>query len=288
MAVLDGKTRAKLPDSAFAYIDSGGRRRLPIHDQAHVRNALARFNQTTFEDEAARDGARTRLLKAAKKFGIVPVGFMTGQLRSQAERLQAAMGASGGDGRPFPTGLIALLFADVEDSTGLIRTLGSRYPAVLADARRLLRAAIRASGGREVDARADEMFAVFESAVSALQAALAIQRKTLARPWPGDSRVKFRVGLHTGRATLTDSGYVGLVVNTTSRICYAGHGGQIVLSAEARDAIQSANPMGVDFRELGMHLFQGLPEPIALYQAEVADLPATFPPPRGVIANPVG
>src|SRR5262245_48086728 len=28
----------------FAYVDSKGRRRLPIHDEAHVRNALARFN----------------------------------------------------------------------------------------------------------------------------------------------------------------------------------------------------------------------------------------------------
>lgn len=284
MAVLDGKTRAKLPDSSFAYIDSAGRRRLPINDEAHVRNALARFNQTTFEDEVARDGARTRLLKAAKKFGIVPVGFMTGQLRSQAERLQAAMGDRDGGG-PFPTGFISLLFADVEDSTGLVRSLGSRYPAVLADVRRLLRAAIRATGGREVDARADEMFAVFESASGALEAALAIQRKTLAQTWPVNSRVRLRVGLHTGRATLTDSGYVGLVVNTASRICYAGHGGQIVLSAEARDAIQGAKPTDVVFTDLGQHRFQGLPAPIALYQVEVAGLPVAFPPPRGVVAR---
>src|ERR1700716_531327 len=90
MPQLDGKTRADLPDSAFAYIDSKGRRRLPINDEAHVRNALARFNQTSFEDEAARDRARTRLLKAAKRYGIVPIGFMTGQLRSQS--LQAAAG----------------------------------------------------------------------------------------------------------------------------------------------------------------------------------------------------
>src|SRR5437660_9243149 len=102
MTQLDAKTRGRLPDSAFAYIDSGGRRRLPINDGAHVRNALARFNQTTFEDEAARDRARTRLLKAAKKYGIVPLGFMTGQLRSQS--LQAAAGKAvielGGLGTP--------------------------------------------------------------------------------------------------------------------------------------------------------------------------------------------
>jgi len=67
MTYLDAKTRAGLPNS-----------RLPINDEAHVRNALSRFNQTTFEDEAARDRARTRLLNAAKKYGIVPVGFITG------------------------------------------------------------------------------------------------------------------------------------------------------------------------------------------------------------------
>ena len=284
MALLDARARASLPDSAFAYIDSTGRRRLPINDEAHVRNALARFNQTTFEDEAARDGARTRLLKAARKFGIVPVGFVTGQLRTQAQRLQMEFDGRAGAVRPFPTGSITLLFADLEDSTGLVRALGNRYPPLLADVRRLLRAAIRASGGREVDARADEMFAVFESAAAALQAALAIQRKTLAREWPGDSSVKIRVGLHTGRATLTDAGYVGLVVNAASRICYAGHGGQIVLSVEARDAIQAAEPAGVGFKDLGSHQFQGLPAPITLYQVEVADLPAAFPPPRGVAA----
>src|ERR1700736_2726424 len=90
MAPLSEKARARLPDSAFASIDSRGTRRLPINDEAHVRNALSRFNQTRFEDEAARDRARTRLLKAAKKYRIVPIGFMTGQLRTQSR--QAAAG----------------------------------------------------------------------------------------------------------------------------------------------------------------------------------------------------
>ena len=82
---LEPADRAKLPATAFAYVDARGRRRLPIHDAAHVRNALARFNQVAFEDEAAREQARTRLLKAAKRFGIVPVGFITGQLQSERE-----------------------------------------------------------------------------------------------------------------------------------------------------------------------------------------------------------
>src|SRR6266478_5704122 len=83
MSQLNSKKRAQLPRSAFAYVDSKGRRRLPINDEPHVRNALARFNQVAFEDDAARERARKRLLSAAKKYGIVPIGFMTGQLRSE-------------------------------------------------------------------------------------------------------------------------------------------------------------------------------------------------------------
>jgi len=82
MSQLSSRDRKKLPKSAFAYVDSRGRRRLPIHDESHVRNALARFTKVAFEDEAARERARKKLLGAAKKYGIVPIGFMTGQLQS--------------------------------------------------------------------------------------------------------------------------------------------------------------------------------------------------------------
>jgi class 3 adenylate cyclase len=271
MAPLGSKARAQLPDSAFAYIDSRGNRRLPINDEAHVRNALSRFNQLRFESEEARDRARTRLLRAAKKYGIVPIGFIAGQLRSQP----AAAGASS-----LPVGLVTLLLTDIEASTPLLQRLGDRWPGVLAETRRLLRSAVADAGGHEVDARADEFFAVFAEAAAALQAALAIQRRSLARSWPEGDEVRLRVGLHAGRPTLTETGYVGLDVNTAVRICSAGHGGQIVLSGDVREMLAAAAPEGVVFGELGLHQLQGLPAPIALFQAEVANLPSQFPPPR--------
>src|SRR5512134_413599 len=89
MSRLSASKRARLPASAFAYVDSHGRKRLPIHDRAHVKNALARFNQVVFETEAARERARMRLLNAAKKYGIVPVGFITGQLEHEQRNATA-------------------------------------------------------------------------------------------------------------------------------------------------------------------------------------------------------
>jgi class 3 adenylate cyclase len=251
---------------------------LPIHDEAHVRNALARFNQTKFEDDAARERARKRLLTAAKKYGIVPIGFITGQLAT--ERLEGASRARAGVVRGLPSGQVTFLLTDIEDSTGLLRLLEDRYANLLSDVRRLLRRVVQRSGGKEVDVRADELFAVFKRPSAALAAALAIQRRVGSRSWPAGTKVRLRIGIHTGRPTLTDGGYVGLAVHTAARICSAGHGGQILLSSDAVRALEASAPRDVGFRSLGTHRLQGLPEPQSLFQLEAADLPGNFPAPR--------
>ena len=70
MAELDTKARAKLRKNQFAYVDSEGAEHLPLHDAAHVRNAMARFNQTEFESVAAKERARRKILAAAKRDDI--------------------------------------------------------------------------------------------------------------------------------------------------------------------------------------------------------------------------
>jgi hypothetical protein len=70
MAQLDTSDRARLRDSEFAYVDRQGEGHLPINDASHVRNAVARFNQTEFESMAAKERARRRILSAAEKHHI--------------------------------------------------------------------------------------------------------------------------------------------------------------------------------------------------------------------------
>jgi class 3 adenylate cyclase len=264
MPPLGARERAQLPDSAFAYIDSKGQRRLPINDASHVRNALARFGQVAFEDEEARDRARTRLLRAAQKHGVMPIGFIRAELQQK---------------RRLPKGHVTFLLADVEGSTELVGRFDDGYAKLLADIRRLLRDAVRGAGGHEVDVRGDEYFAVFEHAGPALVAALAIQRGTRARSWPDGADVRLRIGLHRGRPNLTETGYVGLAVHAAARICFAAHGGQIVLSSAVHAGIDDL-PDGVALDRLGAWRFRGLREPIELYQARTADLATSFPPLR--------
>jgi len=70
MAELDAKDREKLDKRQFAYVDKSGEGHLPIPDEAHVRNAIARFNQTEFESASAKEEARKKILAAAERYGI--------------------------------------------------------------------------------------------------------------------------------------------------------------------------------------------------------------------------
>jgi len=70
MPELSAKQRDKLDKDEFAYVDKDGGEHLPINDESHVRNAMARFNQTDFESAAAKERARKKIVSAAKRHGI--------------------------------------------------------------------------------------------------------------------------------------------------------------------------------------------------------------------------
>lgn len=268
MARLGAKERAKLPDKAFAYVDATGKRRLPIHDAAHVRNALSRFGQVHFEDEAARDRARMRLLRAAQQHGIMPIGFIRAELQPL---------------RKLPTGQVTFLMTDLENSTGLLARLGDAYGKVLADVRKRIRAAVRREGGREVDARADEHFAAFADAHCAVRAAVAVQRDLAADETLAGLPVRVRIGLHHGRPTLTETGYVGIAVHAAARISFAAHGGQVVASSAVEQALGNELPDDLTLQPLGTYRFQGLPEALGVFQVDAEGVATDFPPLRSGI-----
>ncbi len=275
MARLDPRERAGLPDRAFAYVDSRGRRRLPIHDPAHVRNALARFGQVAFEDESTRERARMRLLNAAKRYKIVPVGFIAGQL--QAER---AAGQRRDRTVELPSGFVTMLMTDIEGSTRLVQQLGERYRELIDAVCEILRRSVLGTGGHEIEARADEYFAVFEAPRAAVDAAVTMQRELIDRSWVESLEVRVRIGIHSGYPTSTETNYIGTDVHTASRICAVGHGGQVVVSANTKEAVKATAPNGVRFRTLGPHRLRGLPDAVPLFQVAAKGLPTRFAPLR--------
>jgi len=93
MAPLTETGRKHIARKNFAYVDGEGGEHLPIHDEEHVRNAIARFNQTRFESAAAKEKARRKVLAAAKRYGIevakndrIAKGATSGRTKTAARR----------------------------------------------------------------------------------------------------------------------------------------------------------------------------------------------------------
>jgi hypothetical protein len=64
---LDTEDRQELPDSAYAF---PGKRKEPLTDASHVRNALARFDQVKDVTDRERDEAFANILAAARHYGV--------------------------------------------------------------------------------------------------------------------------------------------------------------------------------------------------------------------------
>jgi predicted ATPase/class 3 adenylate cyclase len=167
--------------------------------------------------------------------------------------------------RDLPTGVVTLLFTDVEGSTRLLHALGDGYGEALQEHRRRLRAAFDQHEGVEVDTQGDAFFVAFGGASNAVAAAADCQRAL------ADGPIRVRIGLHTGEPRLTEEGYVGLDVHKGARIAAVGHGGQVLLSQTTRALVDA------DVRDLGVHRLKDLSAPERIYQLEVDGLPGDFP-----------
>ncbi|HEX8931319.1 MAG TPA: DUF6582 domain-containing protein [Actinomycetota bacterium] len=64
---LDSAERNQLPDSAYAFPD---KRKEPLTDAKHVRNAIARFNQVEDVTDAEREQAFANIKKAADHYDV--------------------------------------------------------------------------------------------------------------------------------------------------------------------------------------------------------------------------
>src|SRR5215475_9689419 len=89
----------------------------------------------------------------------------------------------------LPSGAVTFLFSDIEGSTRLVKALRERYPQVLAEHRRMVRAAIVGQAGHEVDTQGDAFFVSFAGAKQAVLCALEIQRALAAHEWPAGAPV---------------------------------------------------------------------------------------------------
>src|SRR5947209_4307182 len=110
----------------------------------------------------------------------------------------------------LPSGTVTFLFTDIERSTENVAVLGDeRYAELLDVHRKLLRDAFQTNNGVEVGTEGDSFFVAFARPQDAVSAAYRAQRSMESNAWPGEARLRVRMGLHTGEALLRGHEYVG-------------------------------------------------------------------------------
>ena len=176
---------------------------------------------------------------------------------------------------------MTFLLTDIEGSTRLWETVPEAMEVALERHNSVLAEVIGGHGGVVVTSRGegDSFFAVFASAVSAVEAAGACQLRLGTEAWPAGAALRVRMGLHTGDAQVQQGDYVDHApINRCARVKAAAHGGQVLRHQATRDLVGGRLGGGFGLKRLGEFRLRDLAEPELIYQLTHAGLPADFPP----------
>ena len=180
----------------------------------------------------------------------------------------------------------SFLFTDIESSTRLWEEHPTTMPDALARHDRVLGAAISGNRGRIVKTTGDGMIAVFDDAADALRAALDGQNALNSESWAATGPLRARMAVHIGEAESRDDDFFGPTMNRASRIMAAGHGGQVLLSGAAAEALDGRLPGGVTLADLGKHRLKDLTLPEHLFQVLADETSSSFPALRTLDSRP--
>ncbi len=235
----------------------------PYHERFREQEMLALYRSGR-QTEALRayDHTRTTLVE---ELGIEPSPSLRAlhtQILQQAPELEYV----GDPGEPT----YAFLATDIEDSTALWEADPDVMQSALARHDELLAKAVEASSGTVFKGTGDGIYAVFASAVDAIQAAIDAQLALSSEIWPTDRPLLVRMAVDEGPASTRDGDYFGPALNRVSRIMSSGHGRQLLVPA----SLAARSPLPV--RELGTADYKGVGR-IEIAQVEIPGLPEEFP-----------
>jgi predicted ATPase/class 3 adenylate cyclase len=182
----------------------------------------------------------------------------------------------------LPSGEVTFVFTDIEGSTRLLRALGDDYESVLRLHRQILRQVWDVYDGHELGTEGDSFLVAFADAGAAIAACVSAQLELAGQVWPGDERVRVRMGVHSGLAHPRDGEYVALALHQAARVASAAHGGQVLVSEDATAHLRDPSRSGLS--SLGRFRLRDFDAPAELF---AADLPGgrALRPPRLVPAD---
>jgi predicted ATPase/class 3 adenylate cyclase len=181
---------------------------------------------------------------------------------------------------------LTFLMTDIEGSTRAWDQAPEAMTKALARHDALVAEVVAGADGTLVKNRGegDATFSVFAKPSDAVRAAIELQRRLAAEPWPDGMTLRVRAALHTGTADERDGDYFGQTVNRCARLRAIAHGGQTLLSSATERVARLALPAGAELDDLGLHRLKDLQHPEHVYQLNVEGMPTGFPPLRSLDA----
>lgn len=156
------------------------------------------------------------------------------------------------------------------DMTGFSRLMGedeSRAVAALGRIRGVFGDVVPRHGGTLDVLVGDCFVALFDSAVDAVQAAIAIQSELAGTPGLAGDPVRIRIGVHLGDVVRSGSEILGDSVNVAARLQTIATPGTIAVSEEVYRAVR--NRISLPFHDLGQKALKNIQHRVRVYELHV-------------------
>src|SRR3954469_8901474 len=170
---------------------------------------------------------------------------------------EAMRGFAKADGRARRQ-LASVLMTDIVDSTSKAVALGpTRWQDTISRHNERAERRIASYDGRMVKTTGDGVIGLFDSAESAVRAAVAIAHAITPLG------VKIRSGVHTGEIEMSAGDVRGVVVLMVARMMALASAGDVIVSTTVRDVLDGTD---LGFEDFGRHELKGLAGERQLYR----------------------
>jgi class 3 adenylate cyclase len=166
--------------------------------------------------------------------------------------------------RLTPSGRVAILFSDIEESTALNERIGDRAWVRLIDRHdRMVSRHVKRHAGHVVKSQGDGFMIAFAQPEEAVRCSIDIQRELRKR----HNDIRVRIGIHAGKSVRRGDDLFGRNVAMAARVAAAADGGEVLVSEPVREAVNEHDDIAFDGgRDVELKGFSGTHRLYALSQ----------------------
>ncbi|HET6734262.1 adenylate/guanylate cyclase domain-containing protein [Mycobacterium sp.] len=145
--------------------------------------------------------------------------------------------------RLAPSGKVAILFSDIEESTALNERIGDRaWVRLIGRHDKMVRRHVKNHSGHVVKSQGDGFMVAFTHPEEAVRCSLDVQRSLSRRP----NGIRVRIGIHMGKSVRRGDDLFGRNVAMAARVASEADGGEILVSEVVRDALRDLDDVTFD------------------------------------------